>query len=106
MHRKTYWQVKIYVQYEHVRGFKYTSRFIEMKNVKKILRITVAVAGFITAVSIFASVSTANYSDKIQIRLAHNQSKASEIAEPIALFSDYVAQTPYFETGMLFQVYS
>ena len=65
-----------------------------MKNVKKILGITVAVAGFITAVSIFGSVSSANYSDKIQIRLAHNQSKDSEIAESIALFSDYVAQDP------------
>ena len=65
-----------------------------MKNVKKILGITVAAIGAVVAGSIFAKVSNMNASDKIQIRLAHNQSKDSEIAESIALFSDYVAQDP------------
>ena len=65
-----------------------------MKNVKKILGITVALAGIITSVGIFGSVSSANASEKIQLRLAHNQSKESEIAQSIALFSDYVAEDP------------
>ena len=65
-----------------------------MKNVKKVLGTIVAIGGVIIAGSIFAKVSNMNYSDKIQIRLAHNQSKDSEIAESIALFSDYVAQDP------------
>ncbi|PHV71277.1 C4-dicarboxylate ABC transporter [Sporanaerobium hydrogeniformans] len=65
-----------------------------MKSVKKVLGITAAMIGLITSVSIFGSVSSANYSDKIQIRLAHNQAKESEIAQSIALFSDFVAQDP------------
>lgn len=65
-----------------------------MKNVKKILGITVAIVGVITAVSIFGNVASANSSEKVQIRLAHNQAKESEIAQSIALFSDYVAEDP------------
>lgn len=65
-----------------------------MRNIKKALGITLAVVSVVTAVTIFGTVSSAHSSDKIQIKLAHNQAKESEIAESIALFSDYVAQDP------------
>lgn len=65
-----------------------------MAKVKKVLGITAAIAGVVVAATIYGNVSNMNSSDKLQIRLAHNQSRDSEIAESIALFSDYVAQDP------------
>lgn len=63
-----------------------------MKNFKKYLGVVIVATCLITAGTIFASVVSTTYSDKVQIKLAHCQSKESEIAESIALLSDYVAE--------------
>lgn len=63
-----------------------------MKNFKKYLGTVVVVTSLITAGSIFGAVVSTTYSDKLQIKLAHCQSKESEIAESIDLLSDYVAE--------------
>lgn len=60
--------------------------------VKKLLGIGVTIAGLAAAVGIFVSVASANYGDTTKLKMAHNQAKDSEIAESIALLSDFVAK--------------
>lgn len=65
-----------------------------MKNAKKMLGIVVTVAAIATAGFIFTSIASEHYSGGIQIRMAHNQSKDSEIAECIAKFEEYAEEDP------------
>lgn len=65
-----------------------------MKNVKKTLGIVVTVAAIATAGYIFTSVASTHYSDKVQIKMSHNQSKDSEIADCIAKFAEYADEDP------------
>ncbi|WP_394922648.1 TRAP transporter substrate-binding protein DctP [uncultured Robinsoniella sp.] len=63
-----------------------------MKSIKKTLGIAVAMIGIVIVAVTFFKVVSANSSEKVEIRLAHNQSAGSEIADSIALFSDIVAE--------------
>lgn len=74
-----------------------------MMNVKKGLGIACCVIGLAAAGCIFYSVASENYTDSVKIKLAHNQSKDSEIADSIALFSDLVAEDP--SMGMEVEIY-
>ena len=74
-----------------------------MMNVKKGLGIACSVIGLAVAGCIFYNVASDNYTDSVKIKLAHNQSKDSEIADSIALFSDLVAQDP--SMGMEVEIY-
>ncbi|PNV61093.1 C4-dicarboxylate ABC transporter [Clostridium sp. chh4-2] len=65
-----------------------------MKNVKKTLGIVVTVAAIAVAGSIFVSVSGVTRSDKIQLKMSHNQSKDSEIADCIAKVAEFAAEDP------------
>ena len=67
---------------------------IVMKNVKKTLGIVVTVAAIAVAGSIFVSVSGVTRSDKIQLKMSHNQSKDSEIADCIAKVAEFAAEDP------------
>lgn len=63
-----------------------------MKNAKKTIGIAVAVISIIAVIVTFVKVVSSNSTDKIGIRLAHNQSKGSEIADSIAKFSEFVSE--------------
>ena len=63
-----------------------------MGSSKKMIGTAVSVAGLLAVAATFISVVSANSTDKIEIRLAHNQSAGSEIADSIAKFSEFVAE--------------
>lgn len=63
-----------------------------MKNTKKLIGIAVAAAGLLAVAVTFFKVVSENHTGKVEIRLAHNQSAGSEIADSIAKFSDFVAE--------------
>lgn len=63
-----------------------------MGNFKKKLGVTVSVVGLVAAAVTFVSVVSSNSSDKVEIRLAHNQTAGSEIADSIAKFSEFVSE--------------
>jgi len=63
-----------------------------MKNAKKIIGIVIAVISVIAVIVTFVKVVTGNSTEKIEIRLAHNQSRGSEIADSIAKFSEFAAE--------------
>lgn len=63
-----------------------------MGSSKKMIGTAVSVAGLLAVAATFVSVVSANSTDKIEIRLAHNQSAGSEIADSIAKFSEFVAE--------------
>ena len=65
-----------------------------MKSIKKTLGIVLTAAAVVTAGSIFVSVAGNHYSDKIRIKMAHNQSKDSEIADCIAKVAEFAAEDP------------
>ena len=65
-----------------------------MGNFKKKLGVTVSVVGLVAAAVTFVSVVSSNSSDKVEIRLAHNQTAGSEIADSIAKFSEFVSEDP------------
>ena len=71
-----------------------------MKNAKKMLGIAVAVIALASAVFIFVSVAGNNYTGGIQIRMAHNQAKDSEIADCIAKFEEYAEADPAMEINV------
>jgi len=71
-----------------------------VKNAKKMIGIVVTVAAIATAGYIFTSIASAHYSDGIQIRMAHNQSKDSEIADCIAKFAEYAAEDPSMQVNV------
>lgn len=67
-------------------------------------KIGVAVCALALAVAAitFIKVFTANNAEDVEIRLAHNQQEGSEIADSIALFSNFVAET---NSGMGVRIY-
>ena len=67
---------------------------INMGSIKKKLGIAVLVAGLVAVAITFVSVVSSNASEKVEIRLAHNQTAGSEIADSIAKFADFVAEDP------------
>lgn len=65
-----------------------------MGSIKKKLGIAVLVAGLVAVAITFVSVVSSNASEKVEIRLAHNQTAGSEIADSIAKFADFVSEDP------------
>ncbi len=63
-----------------------------MKAYRKIIGIAAVAICLIIVVVTFIKVKGINSSDKLVLKLAHNQSAGSEIADSIAKVSDYVAQ--------------
>lgn len=63
-----------------------------MGSIRKKIGIAVSAAGLLLVGAIFISVVNANSTEKVEIRLAHNQSAGSEIAASIAKFSEFVAE--------------
>lgn len=63
-----------------------------MGSMKKKIGIAVSAAGLLAVAVTFVSVVSANSTDKVEIRLAHNQSAGSEIADSIAMFSEFAAE--------------
>ena len=63
-----------------------------MGSMKKKIGIAVSAAGLLGVAVTFVSVVSANSTDKVEIRLAHNQSAGSEIADSIAMFSEFAAE--------------
>lgn len=65
-----------------------------MRSMKKTLGIVITAAAIVTAGSIFVSVAGNHYTDKVRIKMAHNQSKDSEIADCIAKVAEFAAEDP------------
>ena len=63
-----------------------------MGSIRKKIGIAVSAAGLLLVGAIFISVVNANSTEKVELRLAHNQSAGSEIADSIAKFSEFVAE--------------
>lgn len=63
-----------------------------MGSIKKKIGIAVSAVGLCIVTATFVSVVSANSTDKVEIRLAHNQAAGSEIADSIAKFSEFVAE--------------
>ncbi len=63
-----------------------------MGSIKKKIGIAVSAVGLCIVAATFVSVVRANSTDKVEIRLAHNQAAGSEIADSIAKFSEFVAE--------------
>ncbi len=63
-----------------------------MTSLKKVVGVSAAVVGLIAVAATFVTVVNSESTDKIEIRLAHNQSDGSEIADSIAKFSEFVAE--------------
>ena len=63
-----------------------------MGSIKKKIGIAVSAVGLCIVAATFVSVVSANSTDKVEIRLAHNQAAGSEIADSIAKFSEFVAE--------------
>lgn len=63
-----------------------------MGSIKKKIGVAVSAIGLLAVAATFVSVVSANSSDKVEVRLAHNQSAGSEIADSIAKFSEFVAE--------------
>ena len=68
----------------------------------KKIGVAVCAAALLVAAVTFIKVYSSNMSAAVEIRLAHNQQEGSEIADSIALFSDFVTQT---DTGMEVKIY-
>lgn len=71
-----------------------------MKREKKVLGIVVTVAAIVAAGGIFTSIAGAHYTGGIRLRMAHNQSKESEIADCIAKVAEYAAEDPSKELNI------
>lgn len=65
-----------------------------MNSWKKTLGIVIISAGILAVGITFFSVSGAKADDKIKLRLAHNQSKGTEIADSIGKISEFAAEDP------------
>ena len=63
-----------------------------MKSCRKTIGIAAALLSIAVICVTFFQVTSAKASDKLVIRLAHNQAAGSEIADSIALISDIVAE--------------
>jgi tripartite ATP-independent transporter DctP family solute receptor len=63
-----------------------------MKSIKKTIGIVVAVASLLVVAVTFYKVVSSNSTGQVEIRLAHNQSRGSEIADSIAKFSEFAAE--------------
>lgn len=63
-----------------------------MKSTKKTIGIVAAIVSLATVAVTFGKVVSSNSTGQVEIRLAHNQSKGSEIADSIARFSEFVAE--------------
>ncbi|GAA0808415.1 TRAP transporter substrate-binding protein [Faecalicatena orotica] len=63
-----------------------------MGSLKKKIGIAVSAIGLAAVVITFGMVLSENSTDKINIRMAHNQADGSEIADSIAKFSEFVAE--------------
>lgn len=63
-----------------------------MGSIKKKIGIAVSAVALCIVAATFVSVVRANSTDKVEIRLAHNQAAGSEIADSIAKFSEFVAE--------------
>lgn len=58
------------------------------------LGIVVTVVAIVTVGSVFITVASSHYSDKTQLKMAHNQSKDSEISGCIVKVADFAAEDP------------
>ena len=65
-----------------------------MKSTKKTIGIVAAVVSLLIVAVTFVRVVSSNSTGQVEIRLAHNQSKGSEIADSIAKFSEFAAEDP------------
>ena len=74
----------------------------ETMSIAKKIGVAVCAVALAVAAVTFIQVFTANNAEDVEIRLAHNQQEGSEIADSIALFSDFVAET---NTGMGVKIY-
>ena len=70
--------------------------------IQKKIGAAVCAAALLVAAGTFVQVYSSNNSSAAEIRLAHNQQEGSEIADSIALFADFVAQT---DTDMEVKIY-
>lgn len=70
-----------------------------MGSIKKELGIAVLVAGLVAVAITFVSVVSSNASKKVEIRLAHNQTAGSEIADSIAKFGRFCVRGSFTESG-------
>lgn len=61
------------------------------------------IVGLIAVIGIFSSVSRSNATERMRIRLAHNQQDGTEIADTIAKFADFVSEDP--AQGLEIQIY-
>lgn len=63
-----------------------------MGSIKKMVGVAVAVIGLLVVAVTFVSVASKNHTGKVEIRMAHNQTAGSEIADSIAKFAEFVAE--------------
>lgn len=63
-----------------------------MGSIKKMVGVAVAVIGLLAVAVTFVSVASKNHTGKVEIRMAHNQTAGSEIADSIAKFAEFVAE--------------
>ena len=71
---------------------------------KKALGIAVTAAGILAVGGTFISVAGANEGEQVTIRLAHNQSEGTAIADSIGKISEFVAEDP--EQSMKVDIYA
>ena len=75
-----------------------------MKQWKKTLGIAVSLAGILIVGATFFSVASASSDGTVEIRLAHNQAAGSEIADSIAIISEFAAEDP--SQGLKVSIYA
>lgn len=63
-----------------------------MGNIKKVIGVAVAAVGLVSVAATFISVTSTTHTGKVEIRMAHNQSAGSEIADSIAKFAEFAAE--------------
>ncbi len=75
-----------------------------MGSIKKTIGIVIAVAALLTVAITFYSAASSNYTGNVEIRMAHNQTEGSEIADSIAKFAEFVAEDE--SKGLNVQIYA
>lgn len=75
-----------------------------MGSIKKMVGVAVAVIGLLVVAVTFVSVASKNHTGKVEIRMAHNQTAGSEIADSIAKFAEFVAEDD--SKGLNVQIYA
>ncbi len=71
---------------------------------RKKIGVTLSAVGFIAVAATFCSVYSETGSGRVTVRLAHNQTAGSNIADSIAMFEKFVAEKP--EMGLDIKIYA